>query len=390
MLNYYKVQNFFSIKDEVIVDLRATPSQYRSSKHPYSYRKGSCGNISSLSSIIIGPNASGKTNTLKAITFISRLITSQQNKIPMEPFSDGNQAKSCFEVNFSLSLKEYTYTLTLQEKRIVRESLKEKSISQKNQTTKLIFERTWSSTQQQFTVTNNGLKIPKDFHPSSKISLIASLNLLNQADPIAREIFAYWSSVLSNVTHYGTDTGDFLHGAVNSFKSLLEEESEFKELVLSIVRGLDLDIEEFVLKDNIYRLQHRSVLGDKIPLNLESSGTIKIIEMVYPLAKSLNGSGCLFVADEIDAYLHPRAVEGLVNLFRNRDSNPGQSQLLFSSHSHPIINLLDKQQILLSERDNESSTQIWRLDDVQGVRKHSNYFNQYISGVYGATPNITL
>ena len=46
-------------------------------------------------------------------------------------------------------------------------------------------------------------------------------------------------------------------------------------------------------------------------------------------------------------------------------------------------------QIFLVEKDSESfESEIYRLDDVDGVRNDENYFQKYMAGVYGATPKI--
>ena len=94
------------------------------------------------------------------------------------------------------------------------------------------------------------------------------------------------------------------------------------------------------------------------------------------------------IIDEFDANLHPDMVQELVSMFTDEGTNPKHAQLLFSTHSHNILSQLDKYQIILTEKDNEGQTVVWRLDDVEGVRADENYYTKYLAGAYGGVPDI--
>ena len=99
-------------------------------------------------------------------------------------------------------------------------------------------------------------------------------------------------------------------------------------------------------------------------------------------------SGGIAVIDEIDASLHPDMIVALFELFISRKTNPNNAQIIFSTHSHSILNELDKYQIILTEKNSCGSCEVWRLDEMQGIRADDNYYNKYISGSYGAVPNV--
>ena len=126
-----------------------------------------------------------------------------------------------------------------------------------------------------------------------------------------------------------------------------------------------------------------------IPLKYESCGTKRVVAMLRIIVQALNEeSGGIAAIDELDAYLHPDIVELLVKLFTSPVTNPNGAQLLFSSHSHQLLAEFDKQQITLVEKDEHGQTNVWRLDEVEGVRADDNYYTKYIAGAYGARPNI--
>jgi uncharacterized protein len=52
------------------------------------------------------------------------------------------------------------------------------------------------------------------------------------------------------------------------------------------------------------------------------------------------------------------------------------------------MNLLDKTQIILVEKDEDCISHAWRLDDMKGVRRDENWFAKYRAGAYRAIPNL--
>ena len=110
--------------------------------------------------------------------------------------------------------------------------------------------------------------------------------------------------------------------------------------------------------------------------------------MLMYIIQVLKQPGGIAAIDELDAYLHPDIVEALVKIFMSPETNPNRAQLLFSSHSHQLLAEFDKQQIILVEKNDEGATDVWRLDDVSGVRADDNYYAKYIAGAYAAKPKI--
>jgi hypothetical protein len=98
--------------------------------------------------------------------------------------------------------------------------------------------------------------------------------------------------------------------------------------------------------------------------------------------------GGLAVIDELEIDLHPHAVPQIIELFANLATNPKNSQLLFTSHSLEVLNHLEKEQIVLVEKKQECKSELYRLDDLKGVRRDDNIYAKYMAGAYGAVPNL--
>ena len=125
----------------------------------------------------------------------------------------------------------------------------------------------------------------------------------------------------------------------------------------------------------------------KLPIQYESSGTKQLFTLLRSILKVLDQGG-VAVLDELDANLHPEMVSALYELFVSPDTNPKNAQIIFSTHSHQILNELDKYQVVLVEKNENGSSEAWRLDEVSGVRADDNYYAKYVAGAYGAYPNI--
>jgi AAA15 family ATPase/GTPase len=98
-------------------------------------------------------------------------------------------------------------------------------------------------------------------------------------------------------------------------------------------------------------------------------------------------NGGLVIVDEIESALHPDLTKKLISLFESKKTNPKNAQIIFSTHQHPLIANRTKTQIFIAEKDNiKAETELFRLDDVEGVRNDENYYHKYMAGAYGGVP----
>ena len=146
-----------------------------------------------------------------------------------------------------------------------------------------------------------------------------------------------------------------------------------------------------------HTIRHQSATSSYFELEpeYEASGTQKMIIFLAEISNFLlNDETSGFIAiDELDAYFHPAIVKLFVDLFLDADYNLSKTQLIFSSHYHHIINSFDKQQIILVDRQRNQKgqpTNVYRLDDIEGVRTDDNFYAKYMAGTYGATPEIQV
>jgi len=126
----------------------------------------------------------------------------------------------------------------------------------------------------------------------------------------------------------------------------------------------------------------------------ESAGTNKIFNLSGPIFDVLADGGVLIV-DELDASLHPILTLAITRLFNSSNHNPKNAQLIFATHD---ANLLSKgefrrDQIFFIEKDKYGASDLYSLielreEDGTKIRKDRSFEKDYVEGRYGAIPYI--
>ncbi len=108
--------------------------------------------------------------------------------------------------------------------------------------------------------------------------------------------------------------------------------------------------------------------------------------MIYELLKRQ----AFLCVDEIQASMHPNLMECILSKFVNTQAN--QSQLLVSTHYDPILKDIDdifgKDSVWFTDKGKDGSSQLFSLVDFKGLNKLSSIHRAYMSGRFGALPNV--
>ena len=141
------------------------------------------------------------------------------------------------------------------------------------------------------------------------------------------------------------------------------------------------------------RLVHRGTDGETVELDAddESLGTRVWFGLIGPVVQALE-TGYVFLADELDASLHPALVTELIRLFQDPETNPRRAQLIFNSHDPTLLGdtvgerLLGRDQIWFTEKNNEGSTRLYALADLE-PRKQEAISKRYPRAGTGRPPS---
>lgn len=146
-----------------------------------------------------------------------------------------------------------------------------------------------------------------------------------------------------------------------------------------------------IFPDKHNRNSAKAVLADIF----ESYGTIRFINL-FPLVIRAIATGGTLVVDEFDASIHPMALMSIINIFHNDDINKKHAQLIFNTHN-PIFlnsNIFRRDEIKFVEKNDDTLlSEVYALSDFgtageNGVRKGDDYMKNYFVSQYGAIKTI--
>lgn len=435
MIVNFSVKNYRSINDRVTLSFEA-----RKDKELKNYYIRDISNKKILRlAIIYGPNASGKTNILRALNSLRELVLNppekRTDKIPQyEPFIFTDDKKSTeFEVEFIYNNIRHLYKVEFNNEIILKEELyfftpRKSLIYKRNHDIKLgeseiKFGRKIKISQQakQF-IKNLTLKNNTVLGAYLKSNLkIEELNNVirwfsKKLKPIVYPRTDLTSWVLDNLEKESIQKEavlEILHKAdldISDFQIKIENE-ELPEFVKNLIKVLEKEIEKSVspsesvkvskktpshikLDDNgdlqIARLFFSYNYKNKyyfLPYEEESSGTKRFFQLSALLSKVLE-EDLIVPIDEIESSLHPDLIKQFLKIFLFGKSN---SQLILTTHYRELLlekEILRRDTIWFTDRKNDRSTDLYSLTDFpsQVLRKDYSIYNAYISGKLGAVP----
>jgi uncharacterized protein len=395
MLHYYRFKNFQSFRDEAEISLVLSK---RGADLGWEMASPS-GSRLSLAMAILGANGAGKTAALKPLAFAQWFMRASFSAKPDAPilfiphFAAEDQPT---EIEIVVEDSEgviWKYVLHATRQRVIHEALYRKHVGYK-----YVFVRDWDSASSSYLVKQNkfGLKPAEALKVRQNASLISTA--LQYDIDLAKQV-ALSFVVLTNVSFMGRNP--FEHAMLQEAAEALAGDSEIKERVAELLTSWDLGLADIQIEEvealsedgkpeRIWMPFGTHVGRDgktyKIPMQEESSGTQSAFVLLPPLLTAL-AIGAVASIDELENDLHPHMIEPILSLFATATTNPRGAQLIFTCHTTEVLNLLQKSQIAFVEK-NSCESELYRADEIQGLRSDDNLRAKYLAGALGAVPRI--
>jgi uncharacterized protein len=393
MLHSYAFSNFQSFAERVEVDL----TNKRNTTLTDWMVDDVCGNCVSKLMAVIGHNASGKTALLKPVAFLHWFIchsfaSQPESAIPISPHLAYANSPTEFECVFDFEGSLWRYVLIATPTRVLREAL-----YKKKERFNYVFMRDWDSDTNSYSVKQQdfGLPVKSAKKVRQNVSLIS---WAAQYDvPLAKQFIT--SRVITNLNVVGRlpISDQAVMQAAEHFSVYTEQHNMLNSLLSAWDLGLSgVWLQEVQINPSEATEQKAWIaLGEhtsrdtkfRLPFNLESSGTQGAFVLLSRLLHILENGG-LAIIDEFENDLHPHMLEPILDLFANPATNPHDAQLIFSTHAIEVLNLLEKSQVMLVEKDEDCISSTYRLDTIDGIRNDDNFYAKYMAGAYGAVPNL--
>lgn len=400
MILRYTIRDFYSFRDEVVVDFTVGA---QAGSRPGLLEAADGTRINSILGIL-GPNASGKTNLLKPLGFLSWFLLESARAKPgsdiiFEPFlfdSSVVDRPSELKIEFEFKGHVYRYELEMTMHRVIREAL-----FRKRTRFSFLFKRVWDDSIKAYHFKSQDIG-PSAHVPQRENASWVSSALL-QGHDLALQFQPFFESLVGNLgpdgrlPHLDPETGNVLFAAnfYHESPALLKKASsllsEF-DLGLSALRlhrdkvvGADGKERDVTIPLAIHKIGGKEHV---LALMNESRGTQALFVMLRYLLPVLESGGIAFI-DEFESGLHPHMVRSILELFFNPVTNPNKAQLIATFHTDFLLrDTLHKYQIYLVEKDETLNSQAYRLDGVRGVRNVDNLYEKYHAGAYGGVPSL--
>ncbi len=397
-----RIKNFFSIKEEVILDLRAANINSKKAKelrdnyfevNQYKILK----NIA-----IYGANASGKSSIVKAITFCNSMIFESHlhnadvvfNFIPFK-FDGYDKKPSTYFIRFIDEDIEYEYSFTLTREKIVKEYL----YYYPNGRRKKVFERDEEKGESKKDKYSFGTAISRPFDITESTSeKTLYLSRASQMDRlIPKKIFAFFKN-------------NFILGNRRRIFDLENYFNRYKDIILLALKVADTDITEINISKRLLPLKSIKFnlsteeaefeeeekenleissfhnIGTSVEFDFlkeESSGTIRMFGLLLMIIDVIKNNKILLI-DELEVSLHPHIIEFILSLFNKSK----KSQLIFTTHNTKILDFdkLRKDQIFFTNKKKDGATELYSLLQFNEFRDTMDVEKAYLNGRFGAIP----
>lgn len=408
MLYKLEVENFFSIRDPQVLDLTIDGKVPDPEGRYAAIFDGADLRVPKVVALY-GANASGKTTMLRALEFVVRMVRDSVTQTApgfsgVERFNDEESANR--PIRFAIELGgimnltpevfqraidgetveqgTYRYELEIELKngvavRIASEALRQKPNGQGKW--QRVYERD----------TEGKVKDSKTFPLSGFQHLVKTL----AGNHTVLSSFAKFQHPTAQLFVDAARKAYFQIEPVHSFVDrevidYLKNQPTVVSRLQDELSRIDVGVEGMRFKntDNgpLLLFKHAG-LHEEMPWLLESHGTRAFIKM-FPFLVSALDNGGIVAIDEMDAAIHPNMLPELVRWFYAVSGrNKFDAQLWLSCHSASLLDDLNKEEIVICEKDRRGRSHCHSLMDVK-VRRDENHYRKYLSGAYGGVPHL--
>ena len=390
MLVEFSINNFKSIKDSVTFSMLSGKSVNNVIKVNEKMNLLSC-------AAILGANASGKTTIIDAFAMMKRIVLNNDkiflssDELPYNPFklsTETENASTSFDIVFIHNGRQYKYGFEYDKNKVYDEYLFEYKTIKPT----CVFDM------------EKAVPLNKDAYPELKEIKSKPDNYLYlwKCDQIgnepAKNVLDFFKSMV--ITY---DVSSAINAQLSAH--LLNNE-DLKKIVNVYMQKADFGISDVRINnensDNKININNiivshkkyddKNEITDFVDFRMngeESYGTYKFFSSLFPILFAL-AQGSVVLYDELDASLHPLLLRKLFDLFRNKETNPNNAQLIISCQDVSLLDFLKDNisQICFTQKDDNGQTIFHSLDEYSGVELKKKLQDLYLLGSFDAIPRL--
>lgn len=412
MLIEFRTQNFRSLRGEQVLSLVASTDKTLLDTHAQATGLAAAPHLLK-SAVVYGANASGKSNLIKALQYMQRVVLESAVLQPgqtfnrLQPFkldAVSAQQPTTFEVTFLLDGVRYQYGFAMTAQRIVSEQLLVYKAFKPQRWFERRFDEAGGKDVYAF---GSGLKGAKHLWEGATRPNALFLSVAVQLNSEALQpVFDWFASRLVVFNELTPLSPQFS-------LQMLKQEAQ-RKAICEFLQAADIsiaDIEVAAKQAMVHSIQFDLATGKRVEevreqevdevkfhhvteqgkavfdLMDESSGTRNLLFLAGPILDILQ-KGLTLLVDELDNSLHTLLVQSLVRLFHRPEVNPSGAQLVFTTHDTSLLDaygLFRRDQVWLVEKRLDQSSSLYPLLDFS-PRKNEALERGYLQGRYGGLP----
>lgn len=399
MLYELEIENFYSIRNAQVVDLRVAANAPDLPGRFAPLWKGS-GDRAPKVVAIFGPNASGKSTVLRALSFIAWFSRESFSfapgaRLPFEKFNslEGREANTRLAVSLAGLVDpgddsdhpaqcRYHYEVEIGANHEVVSEAMHYWPSDTGRKVRLFGRDADGKVMAASAFGLSGFRqaLEKVLRPNA--SVISTLAQLKH--PFATSLWEAANLVISNILIERSD------GVEEQMVRFYADNPPLVDSLNREIERIDLGIRAMKLEMGpsgpVALFAHEGHDG-LMPLVLESHGTRTFLRL-YPFLLRALETGGIAVMDELDTAIHPLVLPEILRWFYDPKRNPHDAQLWMTCHNASLLEELAKEEVLFCAKTHSGHSEVYSLRDIQAVRRNDNYYRKYLGGSYGAVPQI--
>lgn len=395
MLYQFTFKNFKSYKNETVFDMQAENINEFSENLIQSQNNRKILPVS----VIYGPNGGGKSGVLEALVCLISLVMKPMRLLndsiisnkyfsfrtvchPYRFDKDSINKPTEFEIFFATREAEYRYILHILRSKIIEEHLYRKNYDSKKPA------KIYDRVNDEIELGEILKKEKAGTSVNENMPYLTYLAINNNIEVIEDVIGWFQNTIAINYANYFS---------INTRKLEIEN---IKKLLLLLIKNMDIDICDYrILRREIGAeviTKHKNKNGEfELRLSEESEGTKKLFSLLPNIIDTIVYGG-LTIIDELDAKLHPKLLQNIIDLYKNQTFNHHHGQLIFTSHDLTTMSnkIFRRDEIWFACKDENDVSEIYSLYDIRDendehIRASANFNKQYMEGRYGADPYLT-
>ncbi len=440
------VENFLSFGERIEFSMVAGKIQQHPD-HIIKLEKNSKFNLLKVGAIY-GANAAGKSNLIKAMAVIQKLVlkgTLPNQTLPVTEFKLDKELKSKptrIEVEFRKNNKCYAYGFIADKNTILEEWLyeigkqKEKRIfsreidKNKNTSFQFLENSQISKKEKDFlnllseSTRDNQLFINQCFNHKIENLLVKSKGIQECISWFSDNLVVVFPNTKFSFPFYNTANKNNFMKDFSKFLKIFDtgiDDVEYKKIDVNDTKLIPKDVQEkirelpqdgktrlisirqgdslsYILYDGtskfvIHKLTvvHKIVNSEKsesFDLEEESDGTIRMFDLIPLLLDSSNEENVILI-DELNRSLHPSLTKNFIIKFLDVYENKN-NQIIFTTHEENLLDLdlFRKDEIWFVEKNEKKQSKVYSLLVFKDVRFDKKIKDDYLIGRYGAIPDL--